>query len=104
MEEVAKRLDKWDQKMTKNPTFSTFPSNNANSSRTMGNRIENTVSRPTNFMSLPKLTPAEQAIIFEHQGCFKCRKLYVDHKGTNCPNGFPAPGKQSQTSGTVGAL
>ena len=92
MEEVAKRLYKRDQKMAKTPTFSTFPSNSANSGRTMGNRIENTVSRSTNFTSLPKLTPAERAIIFEHQGCFKCRKLYVEHKGANCPNGFPAPG------------
>ena len=40
---------------------------------------------------LPKLTPAERAIIFDHQGCFKCCRLYVDHKGANCPNGFPSP-------------
>ena len=44
-----------------------------------------------NGPALPKLTPAERAIIFEHQGCFKCRQLYVDHKGANCPNGFPSP-------------
>ena len=41
---------------------------------------------------LPKLTPTEQLILFDHQGCFKCRQLYVDHKGSDCPNGFPAPG------------
>ena len=40
---------------------------------------------------LPRLTQAERAIIFDHQGCFKCRRLYVDHKGANCPNGFPSP-------------
>ena len=28
---------------------------------------------------LPKLTPAERSIIFDHQGCFKCRQLYIDH-------------------------
>ena len=51
-----------------------------------------TVLRPmTNTPALPKLTPAERTIIFDHQGCFKCRQLYVDHKGANCPNGFPAP-------------
>ena len=44
-----------------------------------------------NGPALPKLTPAERAIIFEHQGCFKCHQLYVDHKGVNCPNGFPSP-------------
>ena len=40
---------------------------------------------------LPRLTQAERSIIFDHQGCFKCRQLYVDHKGANCPNGFPTP-------------
>ena len=44
-----------------------------------------------NGPALPKLTPAERAIIFNHQGCFKCHQLYVDHKGANCPNGFPSP-------------
>ena len=64
--------------------------------RVMGTRIENTAPttqrQVTNSAVLPKLTPAERAIIFDHQGCFKCRRLYVDHKGANCPNGFPAPG------------
>ena len=91
MEEVAKKLYKRDQKTAKISPFPTFP-NNAGNGRTMGNRIENTVTRSTNFTALPRLTPTERAIIFEHQGCFKCRKLYVDHKGANCPNGFPAPG------------
>jgi hypothetical protein len=44
-----------------------------------------------NGLPLPKLTPTERSIIFNHQGCFKCRQLYVDHKGANCPNGFPSP-------------
>ena len=39
--------------------------------------------------SLPRLTPAERSLIFDHQGCFKCRQLYVNHKAANCPNGFP---------------
>ena len=64
--------------------------------RTMGTRIENTApTTQRQVMSsavLPRLTPIERAIIFEHQGRFKCRRLYVDHKGANCPNGFPAPG------------
>src|ERR1700743_2793763 len=64
--------------------------------RTMGTRIENTaLTTQRQVMSsavLPRLTPAERAIIFDHQGCFKCRRLYVDHKGANCPNGFPTPG------------
>ena len=62
--------------------------------RTMGTKIDNTApTRPTASTSsstLPKLTPAERALIFDHQGCFKCRQLYVNHKGANCPNDFPA--------------
>jgi len=64
--------------------------------RTMGTRIENTVAtgqRSTASTStLPKLTPAERTLIFDHQGCFKCQQLYIGHKGANCPNGFPLPG------------
>ncbi|KAF9645798.1 hypothetical protein BDM02DRAFT_3119713 [Thelephora ganbajun] len=64
--------------------------------RIMGTRIDNTaptMQRSTaSTTALPKLTPAERALIFEHQGCFKCRQLYVDHKGANCPNGFPPSG------------
>ena len=69
-------------------------SKNVASGRTMGTRIENTAptQRPSGSTSLPRLTNVERSIIFEHQGCFKCRRLYVDHKGANCPNGFPAPG------------
>ena len=40
---------------------------------------------------LPKLTPAERSVLLEHQGCFKCRQLYVNHRSADCPNGFPSP-------------
>ena len=52
----------------------------------MGTRINNTASASAS--TLPKLTPTKRALIFDHQGCFKCRRLYVDHKGANCPNNF----------------
>lgn len=84
--EMVKELYRKERRMGRNP----------NNRRAMGTRIENTVptQRVTNtsFYAVPKLTPAERAIIFDHQGCFKCRQLYVYHKGENCPNGFPAPG------------
>lgn len=51
-----------------------------------------TSQMPTRVLALPKLTPTEQVILFDHQGCFKCRQLYVDHKGANCPNDFPLAG------------
>ena len=59
----------------------------------MGTRIKNTtVARSTvSTSALPKLTPAKRSLIFDHQGCFKCRHLYINHKGANHPNGFPPP-------------
>ena len=63
----------------------------SNVGRTVGTRaVGNSVTRPTGSAALPKLTPAERSIIFDHQGCFKCRRLYVNHKGANCQNGFPS--------------
>jgi hypothetical protein len=41
--------------------------------------------------SLPKLTDAEQSLLFENDGCLKCRKFFVKHKAADCPNDFPNP-------------
>ena len=57
----------------------------------VGGPSNSTAQRPLPTTALPKLTPAERTILFDHQGCFKCRQLYVNHKGADCPNGFPAP-------------
>ena len=58
----------------------------------VGQKNASTSTRPPrNPDALPKLTPVERSIIFNYQGCFKCRQLYVDHKGASCPNGFPSP-------------
>lgn len=57
-----------------------------------GGPSNSSTHRPSPTTALPRLAPAERAILFDHQGCFKCRQLYVDHKGANCPNGFPDPG------------
>ena len=63
----------------------------SNFGRSIGARnIGNPSGRPTNGAVLPRLTQAERTIIYDHQGCFKCRRLYVDHKGANCPNDFPS--------------
>jgi hypothetical protein len=39
--------------------------------------------------TLLPLTNEERALIYEHRGCFKCRKLYVNHIQRDCPDGFP---------------
>ncbi|KZT18016.1 hypothetical protein NEOLEDRAFT_1152831 [Neolentinus lepideus HHB14362 ss-1] len=40
---------------------------------------------------LPKMTPAERDLLSKNKGCFKCRRINVDHVSTNCPNGYPNP-------------
>ena len=63
----------------------------SNFGRSIGARtIGNPSGRPMNGTVLPQLTQAERTIIYDHRGCFKCRRLYVDHKGANCPNNFPS--------------
>ena len=65
---------------------------NASMWTTTGPRNVSTSMRPpSGTTALPKLTPKERAILYDHQGCFKCCRLYADHKGADCPNGFPSP-------------
>jgi hypothetical protein len=40
--------------------------------------------------SLPKLTDAEQTLLFDNEGCLKCRRFFVTHRSANCPNEFPS--------------
>jgi len=39
---------------------------------------------------LPRLTQEEKDILSKHQGCFKCRRPFQDHRTRDCPNGFPS--------------
>jgi hypothetical protein len=38
---------------------------------------------------LPRLTDDEREVLDIHHGCKKCRRFYVQHDGSNCPNDFP---------------
>jgi len=40
--------------------------------------------------TLPKLTDAERTLLFDNEGCLKCRRFFVDHRSANCPNEFPS--------------
>jgi len=44
-------------------------------------------SRP----SLPKLTSVEHQLIYDNEGCLKCRRVFTDHQSASCPNDFPDP-------------
>jgi hypothetical protein len=42
---------------------------------------------------VPKLTEDERTLLYNNQGCLKCRRVFVEHKMADCPNGFPDPTK-----------
>jgi hypothetical protein len=74
------------------------PSRHANASYTTNNggsggyhKKENQSASGSNRPCLPKLTESERTLIYDNQGCLKCRKLLVDHRMANCLNGFPNP-------------
>jgi len=37
---------------------------------------------------LPKLTDAERHLLFNNEGCLKCRQSFVSHHSADCPNDF----------------
>jgi len=68
------------------------PSRNANTSSTgsTANRrtyTQNNYNKLCNY--LPALTEEERALLYENRGCYKCRRLYAEHLGGDCPNDFP---------------
>ena len=50
-----------------------------------------TLPPPTTYgrKRCPPLTHAEISLLNKHKGCRKCRRFYVSHRGTDCPNDFP---------------
>jgi hypothetical protein len=38
---------------------------------------------------LPKLTEGEHQLLFNNEGCLKCRHFYMIHRSAECPNDFP---------------
>jgi hypothetical protein len=57
----------------------------------MDKLLANNKGRPFDPMkSLPKLTDVECNLLFDNEGCLKCRRFFVDHHSANCPNEFPS--------------
>jgi hypothetical protein len=40
---------------------------------------------------MPRLTDAEHKLIFDNEGCLKCRRFFAGHRSSNCNNDFPDP-------------
>ena len=72
------------------PSFNhTSTSNNSNSFRG-GYRGSNNL-HTTKRLCCPKLLPSEFELLEKHNGCRKCRRFYVNHGASDCPNEFPNP-------------
>jgi hypothetical protein len=61
-----------------------------------------TTSSSSSTPRLSKLTDTERQLLFDNEGCLKCRHFFVNHRSTNCPNAFPsAVGYRSLTQADV---
>src|SRR5258705_3990587 len=58
---------------------------------------------PSSTCSLQKLNDEDREILQMHHGCKKCRRCYVQHDNTNCPNDFPDPATYQRLSHEVAA-
>jgi hypothetical protein len=38
---------------------------------------------------LPKLSSIERQLLYDNEGCLKCRRVFVQHRSAACPNDFP---------------
>jgi hypothetical protein len=72
------------------------PSNCANVPQAPTARMPNVTGK------LLKLTDTERRLLFDNEGCLKCRRFFVAHKSANCPNGWPAaPGYRTLSQADV---
>jgi hypothetical protein len=50
----------------------------------------------------PKLTDAERRLLYDNEGCLKCRRFFVTHRSADCPNDFPSgTGYKARTQADV---
>ena len=63
---------------------------NTHGSHSGGFRGSNNL-RTTKCLRCPKLLPSEFELLEKHNGCRKCRRFYINHHASDCPNEFPNP-------------
>ena len=84
LSEECARIRRMMESMLKAAKPKTTPANPATSTSTQPPRP----SQPREGM-IPKLTATEKQLLSDNQGCFKCRRVFMDHMSRDCPNGFP---------------
>jgi hypothetical protein len=73
-------LQKGQRDSTRRSNALTEPSRNANASTSSSSAFHDKLAR---------LTETEHRLLFDNEGCLKCRKVFVSHRSANCPDGFP---------------
>jgi hypothetical protein len=71
-------LQKAHRDATRRANTLTEPSRNANVAPSSSSRT-----------ALPKLLDTERQLLFDNEGCLKCRRVFVSHRSADCPNDFP---------------
>jgi hypothetical protein len=85
-EQVAKVVRDSTRKV--NPLGEPLYCANASSNNRGGQRPNTNVTGGGMVLKLPKLTNNECRLLFDNNGCLKCRKFFVNHCSANCPNGW----------------
>jgi hypothetical protein len=75
----------------------TRPESTASTQNRHQNRPQNTAPtsssstgpRPSGSGRIPRMTEEERSLLFDNQGCLKCRRVFAGHFSKDCPNGFP---------------
>jgi hypothetical protein len=67
----------------------TEPSRRANTNTTTATSSSSVATQTNSFKTCPRLTPAERQLLYDNEGCLKCRRVFCNHMSKHCPNGFP---------------
>jgi RNase H-like domain found in reverse transcriptase/Integrase zinc binding domain len=49
----------------------------------------NAASSSTSHSVLPKLSSVKRQLLYNNEGCLKCRRVFIQHRSAACPNNFP---------------
>ena len=78
---------------------STFNGNNRNYTRpgAPSSSETGTSNAPTGHTYPPRLTTEERQLLFDHEGCLKCRTFYAGHRANQCSTILPGKDYRTRT-------
>ncbi|KAH9927786.1 uncharacterized protein B0H18DRAFT_875288, partial [Fomitopsis serialis] len=63
----------------------------SNSGSTATTSSGSSTAKASTSQRVPAMTGDERQLLQAHDGCFKCRRPFVNHRSKDCPFGFPDP-------------